>query len=204
MKKQCTGVLLAGGKNRRLPGTKKAFLEVGGKRIIDHILAIFEELFDETIIVTNDPVDFLEWDHRIVSDISPTRCSLAGIHAGLFHARTPYIFVSACDTPFLNAGLVRHLAHAIHPPLQVVIPRTEMGLEALCAVYAKSCIAPIERNLEQGRYAIRAFFKPGRTRKIGEPELRRHDPALHSFFNINTPEDLALAEKMAAARTPRP
>ena len=141
-------------------------------------------------------------DARIVADISPTRCSLAGIHAGLYYAETPHIFVSACDTPFLNLDLVRYLAEAMKPPLQVVIPETSAGIEALCAVYAKTCLKAIEENLARNRFAIRAFFKPSRTRRIPEHVLRKFDPDLDSFFNINTPEDLARAEQMAAAGHP--
>lgn len=202
MKTQCTGVILAGGKNRRLPGIKKAFLNVGGKRIIDHIYGVFTELFDEIIIVANEPEDFMEWDARVVSDISPTRCSLAGIHAGLFYAQTPHIFVSACDTPFLNRELVAYLAGALKPPMQVAIPETELGIEALCAAYAKTCLKPIEDNLAENRLAIRAFFKPSRTKRIPAEFLRKFDPNLDSFFNVNTPEDLARAERMAAAGHP--
>ncbi len=197
MKAPCTGVILAGGKNRRLPGQKKAFLSIGGRRIIDHIFELFRELFDEVIIVTNDPAEFMEFDVKIVSDISDTRCSLAGIHAGLFHASNPYIFVSACDTPFLSRELVKYIAEAVEPGKSVVIPEVTEGLEPLCAVYSKECLNPIEGKLAEGKLRILGFFKKRRTKKIPENVLRKYDPLLRSFFNINTPEDLARAKEMA-------
>lgn len=197
MKAPCTGIILAGGKNLRLPGKKKAFLSIGGKRIIDHIFTLFQELFDEVIIVTNDPLEFMELDAKIVSDISDTRCSLAGIHAGLFYASNPYIFVSACDTPFLSKDLVEYMVNAGEPGKTVIIPETLDGLEPLCAVYSKECLRAIEDNLATKRLKILGFFKKKRTKKIPETLLRKLDPDLKSFFNINTPEDLARAEEMA-------
>ena len=69
MKFPCTGVILAGGMNTRFFGQDKAFLSIGGKRIIDHLYSIFNDLFEDIILVTNDPHKYLEWDINIVTDI---------------------------------------------------------------------------------------------------------------------------------------
>ena len=98
----CTGVILSGGLATRYGGTEKALLQVGGVRILDRLYEIYKELFDEIILVTNNPQKFLEWDLLIVSDLYQTRCSLTGIHAGLFYMTNPFAFISACDTPFLK------------------------------------------------------------------------------------------------------
>ncbi|MDH3885280.1 MAG: NTP transferase domain-containing protein, partial [Desulfobacterales bacterium] len=85
MKFPCTGVILSGGLSTRYDGTEKALLQVGGVRILDRIYDIYSELFEEIILVTNSPQNFLEWDLLIVSDLFPIRSSLTGIHAGLFY-----------------------------------------------------------------------------------------------------------------------
>ena len=67
--KYASGIILAGGKNSRM-GTNKAFLEIDGNRLIDKIMDIYRRLFNEIIIVTNDPVSYIEFsDASIVTDI---------------------------------------------------------------------------------------------------------------------------------------
>jgi molybdopterin-guanine dinucleotide biosynthesis protein A len=85
-------------------------------RIIDRLVEVFSTLFDEIIIVTNQPLDFLEWNALIVTDIFPARSSLTGIHTGLFYAGHPFAFFSACDTPFLKRAVVETVLKQIGPP----------------------------------------------------------------------------------------
>ncbi|MGB8719755.1 MAG: molybdenum cofactor guanylyltransferase [Desulfobacterales bacterium] len=193
----CTGVILAGGLSRRFCGQNKAFLDVGGKRIIDRLLAVYQPIFDEIIIVTNDPRAYLDLDAAIVRDIFPYRSSLTGIHAGLFHATRPYAFFAACDTPFLLPGVVHQILTALSPGLDGVVPQTSMGFEPLCAVYAQRCCGVIAQRLNNQRFQIKMFFKKLRIRSLSEKSLRQQDPELRSFFNINTPDDLARAQEIA-------
>ncbi|PIU85851.1 MAG: molybdenum cofactor guanylyltransferase, partial [Deltaproteobacteria bacterium CG06_land_8_20_14_3_00_44_19] len=65
-----TGVILAGGKSKRM-GTNKAFLEINGQRMIDQIVDIFKNTFEEVILVTNSPIEYLHLDLRIVTDLVP-------------------------------------------------------------------------------------------------------------------------------------
>lgn len=198
MKFSCTGVILAGGRNSRFSGKNKAFIRVGGKRIIDCIYAIFQDLFEETILVTNDPLQYLEWDCKIVTDLFPIRSSLTGIHTGLFYAATDNTFFTACDTPFLKKEVVETIVARIETDADVIIPETSAGLEPLCAVYSKKCLKPVENQLAQQKLKIQGFFQKVRIKKIPENIFLEKDPDLISFFNINTPEDMARAEKIYA------
>ncbi|MEJ2283262.1 MAG: molybdenum cofactor guanylyltransferase [Desulfobacterales bacterium] len=192
----CTGVILSGGLNTRFSGKNKAFVSVGGKRIIDRLLEVFTELFDDLILVTNHPEEFLQWDLTIVTDIFDLRSSLTGIHTGLFYANNPYAFFSACDTPFLNKDLVGILIEQIEPKIDIIMPQTAAGFEPLCAIYSKRCLKPAEDHLKAKKLKIQWALRSSRTKTISEKELRRVDPELISFFNINTPQDLARAEEM--------
>jgi molybdopterin-guanine dinucleotide biosynthesis protein A len=194
----CTGVILSGGLNTRFSGKNKAFVSVGGKRIIDRLLEVFTELFDDLILVTNHPEEFLQWDLTIVTDIFDLRSSLTGIHTGLFYANNPYAFFSACDTPFLNKDLVGILIEQIEPKIDIIMPHTAAGFEPLCAIYSKRCLKPAEDHLKAKKLKIQWALRSSRTKTISEKELRRVDPELISFFNINTPQDLARAEEMVA------
>ena len=198
MNTNCTGVILAGGLNSRFGGQPKALLKVGGRRIIDRVLGVFTELFPQILLVTNEPEDYLEWDLALVTDIHPVRASLNGLHAGLFYTRTPYAFFSACDTPFLNPALVRAVLERIRPTVDVVLPVTGKGAEPLAAVYSRHCLEAVERQLARGDLKIDHFFRKVRVSSMMEPQLRRVDPQLDSFFNINTPEDLEAARARAA------
>ena len=194
----CTGVILSGGLNTRFSGKNKAFVSVGGKRIIDRLLEVFTELFNDLILVTNHPEEFLQWDLTIVTDIFDLRSSLTGIHTGLFYANNPYAFFSACDTPFLNKDLVGILIEQIEPKIDIIMPHTAAGFEPLCAIYSKRCLKPAEDHLKAKKLKIQWALRSSRTKTISEKELRRVDPELISFFNINTPQDLARAEEMVA------
>jgi len=201
MKFDVTGVILAGGKNSRLPGEKKTFRKIGDRMILDSIYKVFSSLFKEVIIVVNDPEDFAGWDMTIVTDIIPSRCALAGLHAGLFYASYPYVYATACDTPFLRQSVVEHIVGKIEKGYDVIVPRTDDGLETLSAAYSKECIPLIEENLKKDIYMIKNFFRPGRVKEIPISELRSLDPELQFIFNVNTPEDLEQARMMAGKRS---
>ena len=209
MKYSCSGVILAGGLNLRFSGQNKALLTIGGKRILDHILNVYTQIFKEIILVTNDPLPYMEWEINIVTDFFQLQSPLTGIHAGLFHSVAPYGFFAACDTPFVQKELIEAIVDEIESRADIIVPETSDGLQPLFAVYSKQCLQPIELHLTQqdkhpaskGRLQpglkIQNLFRKVRVKKIPENLCREKDPELVSFFNINTPEDLIQAEKMA-------
>jgi len=197
MKNKFTGVILAGGKNSRFSGKNKALVRIGEKRILDRIYEVFSILFDKIILVTNDPLQYMEWDFDIVTDIFPIRSSLTGIHTGLFYLTTPYAFFVACDIPFIKKELIEILLDSVEPSIDIVIPETSKGVEPLCSVYSKRCFKPIEEQLEKKSLKIQRVFQKVRVKKISEDILRTIDPDLVSLSNINTPDDLARAKQAA-------
>ncbi len=190
----CTGVILCGGLSTRFDGVNKALLNVQGRCTLDRIYDVFTDLFDEILLVSNRPLQFLEWDLTIVTDLFDIRSSLTGIHAGLFYARHPYAFFAACDTPFLKREVVELILAGIEPHLDVIVPETAAGRESLCAAYSRRCLNPAEAALKQNKLKIQRVFRRLRTKIISEKALREIDPELVSFFNVNTPDDLAQAE----------
>jgi len=203
MRQPCSGVILAGGLSTRYGGENKAFLRVGGMRILDRLFAVYGELFDEIILVTNNPGEFLNWDALIVTDIFPVRSSLTGIHAGLFYARHPFAFFSGCDTPFLKKEVVETVLDSLEPGIDLVIPQTSAGLEPLCAAYSQRCLKAAEEHILQNKFKIQMALSGKRIKKIPEDVLRQKDPELRSFFNVNSPEDLARAERIVKSEMKR-
>ncbi len=196
MKDGCTGVILAGGRNSRLPGKKKGFRKIDGEMIIDRIHGELKSVVDEIIIVTNDPAAFSKWDGMIVSDIDPSRCALAGVHAGIYYASYDKVFITACDIPFIRKDILKYIISCADPQHDVVIPETAGGLEALLTIYSKACLPLIEKNLKKGIYMIKKFYPKNRVKKIPLKKIKEIDPLMESFFNVNTPEDLEKANDM--------
>jgi molybdenum cofactor guanylyltransferase len=186
----CSGIILAGGLSSRFGGRNKALIEWNGRPLLDYIRRAFGDLFQEIILVTNAPVNFAAWDMTLVRDLFSERSSLTGIHAGLFYAKHPLAFVTACDTPLLQPALIRMLLETAGDETDVVIPQTENGLEPLCAVYSRRCLHAISHRLRQGDFRIRSFFRKARVQHVPEKRLRQADPDLRSFYNINTSDDL--------------
>ena len=202
MRQPCSGVILAGGLATRCGGGNKALLPLGGRPLLDRIFAVYRQVFEEIILVTNSPREFLGWDAKIVTDIFAERSSLTGIHAGLFYAENPFAFVCACDTPFLKRGVVELVLERLRPGTDVVLPRTAAGAEPLCAAYSRRCLKPIEQHLRSRLLKIQLALAGCRIETIPEAAIRERDPQLISFFNVNTPEDLARAERMLAETQP--
>jgi molybdopterin-guanine dinucleotide biosynthesis protein A len=194
----CTGVILSGGLAKRFNGREKAFLEIGEERIFDKIYTVFKALFDDIILVTNNPCQFLEWDLVIVTDLFDIRSSLTGIHTGLFYASNPYAFFSACDVPFLKKEIVETVLERVDERTDIVIPETSAGREPLCAAYSRRCLNIAAQHLVRQKLKIQRAFRKCRIKTISEKTLRDKDPELISFFNINTPEDLERARDMMA------
>ena len=197
MKYPCTGVILAGGLSTRFAGKNKAFVEVGGVRIIDRIYDTLKDLFEEIILITNDPLEYIEYDALIGIDLFEKRSSLNGIYSGLFYSSHPHVFITACDTPFLQKELVEMVTGSIDDRFDVVMPRTSEGSEPLCAVYSKRSLNRIEQHMIQDKHKIQRVFRQDRIKIVSEKSLRKVDPDLISFFNVNSSEDLVMAETLA-------
>src|SRR3990170_4390246 len=189
-----TGVILAGGKNSRI-GLNKAFLEIGGKRIIDRI--------DEILIITNTPEDYQYLTESVIlgeaknlklkiyTDLIPHRGSLGGIYTGLHYSKSDYAFFAACDMPFLNERVIRHIIKGARD-YDIIVPYYKHRLHPLHAVYSKSCLEIFKGMVEENRLKIKALFLKFRVKKISDiPETR-----LPPFSNINTKEDYKQAIKL--------
>lgn len=189
MKNTFTGIILSGGKNTRMR-TPKAFLEIHGKRLIDHSLSIYRNVFSEIIIVTNDAESYLQFpEATLVADIYKNKGPLGGVHAGLFFSSHSHAFVTACDMPFLNEDFIRYLLEQTHD-YDIVVPQSSDGLQPLHAVYSRRCLPAIEKRLLTNQLKIDGLFKEMRLLKIGGDQIARFGSENRLFKNINTPDDL--------------
>jgi molybdopterin-guanine dinucleotide biosynthesis protein A len=181
------GIILAGGESRRM-GADKTFLEVNGRPMIEHILAVFSGLFERTIIVTNAPDRYRSYGVEIVGDVLDVRGPLTGIYSGLRRSAEEYNFVAGCDMPFLNAGLIAYMGE-IAAGHDAVVPMAGGLLEPLHAVYRTGILPVIEAQIRKEDRRIRGMFDRIRVRYVTEEEIVRFDPQKRSLRNLNTPEE---------------
>jgi molybdopterin-guanine dinucleotide biosynthesis protein A len=114
---------------------------------------------------------------------------LGGIYTALKCISTGAGFFVACDMPRLNPALISHMA-GIADDHDAVVPRVEWKLEALHAIYRRTCLPAVEGVISKHQYQIIRFFDAISIRYVDEVEIRKFDPGLRSFFNINRPEDM--------------
>ena len=197
-----TGVILAGGLSSRYGGLPKGLEVVAGERIVDRVAKALAATTDALLIVANDPAaDAWLPGVRRVPDVLPGLGTLGGIHAALAHAAGPVIVV-AWDMPFVPASLLaelRELGESTGADAAVPESDSKRGLEPACAYYTPECRAPIEARLAAGDRRVVAFYDDVRVARLDAERVARHGDPSRLFLNVNTPDDLARAERIAAA-----
>jgi molybdopterin-guanine dinucleotide biosynthesis protein A len=192
-----TGVIQAGGKSTRMGGAPKALIELGGRRIVERVVAAITPVVDDVLVVTNTPERYAFLGLPMVGDVFPDHGSLGGIYSGLKAATGEVAFTVACDMPFLRPDVARLVIDQA-VAADVVIPRVGEQLETMHAAYAKACLPHMEERLRAGRLRIVGFFDRVRVLEIPEEVVRRlADPAV-VFMNVNTPDELAHARAVDA------
>ncbi|MBH0190152.1 MAG: molybdenum cofactor guanylyltransferase [Nitrospira sp.] len=196
-----TGILLAGGKSTRM-GEDKRFLLVGERTLFERTLAVLRSIFQTVCVVIAQDSPPLEAEVPVVRDFVADCGSLGGLYTGLKQAHTEYVFVVACDMPFLNPALVRHVV-SFKDKTDIVMVRLEQGLQPTHALYSRRCLPVIEGMLQARQLKIQylATHQSLHTRLVAESELRKIDHKGLSFINVNTPADLDAARVRHARGT---
>lgn len=183
-----TGVILTGGKSRRM-GRDKAFIPIDGLPLVERVIRLFTESFATVMIVGGDGSRFEKYQLPHHPDIYPG-CALGGLYTGLHLAQTHYIFVSACDIPYPSKEVIAYLLSQREGFDAVVAERPD-GLEPLFAVYGKTALETMRQQLKEGNPCILDIFPQVTTRIVTLNELATIEDSATSFSNCNTPEDLA-------------
>lgn len=187
--------VLAGGASSRM-GTNKALLNAypGGPTIIEAVaLRLRDAGLEPDLLVTNTPETFAFLGILTLPDDIPGVGPLGGIYTALNHLPHPRTLVVACDMPLLNPGLLRYIV-TLPTDADVLVPCwTDAGgeerIEMLHAIYSRRCIESILKRIEAGKLRVQALLGDLKVQYLDEAEMRRYDPGLDSFRNINTPEE---------------
>lgn len=182
-----TGIVLAGGQGRRMGNVDKGFVELNGRPLVAHVIERLAPQVHALIISANQNADrYAALGFPVVADaIGGFAGPLAGLHAGLTLATTPFVATSPCDSPFLPGDLVARLAGAFDTrPIDIAVARTFLQPHPVFAVARRSLLPHLARFLEGGGRKIDAWYA-----LLASVEVAFDDEA-DAFRNINTPTEL--------------
>lgn len=182
--KMYPGVILAGGKSRRM-GRDKAFMEIEGKPLIRRIASALREVCGTVAIVGGDEKKYaglgLPWYQDSFPDCGP----LGGIHTALKHFNAD-VFISACDLPSINPSLIRFLLSRHDPGNHpVTLARSPESVQPLFGVYNPSVLPSLERFLAGGERQVLRFVQGSGATIITLPS--GFSPGI--LANLNSPAD---------------
>lgn len=194
---EVSGVVLAGGKSKRM-GMDKRHLSVHGKPLLDRVTSVLLELFPEVLLVLAEE-DISKQDDRIriVTDLVPGCAAVGGLYTGLYHSRHPRVFVVACDMPFINPAVIELFLQKADAT-DIVLAQLVTGLQPLHGLYSKHCLPFLKAMIDARDLRLQniADQQGLAVHRIPETEIKRLDPQLLSFLNVNSPADLELAQKI--------
>jgi molybdopterin-guanine dinucleotide biosynthesis protein A len=184
-------IILAGGKFKRI-GKFKPLLILNKKPLISYVLNVVRKFFSDIVIVVKNKKQKEKLEQkikkvRIVEDKSKIFSPLAGIKEGVKHIKNKYVFVVACDMPFLNEKTIRDMLPRVKENADCIAYWHSLKkFEPLCAIYKKKIFEKIN-----SRRGLQDLIKKMKN-KILIPVSRE----TLVFYNINTKKDLNCARKL--------
>jgi len=187
-----SAIILVGGQARRANGQEKFFFTYQGKTFIERLVDSLRHVTGEIIIVARNPEQCRRFDAlqgvRCIADIRQGIGPVGGLHAGATAAQGDLLFVSACDMPCIETAVVSYLFDAIGDADAAIPCWNPEMLEPLHAVYRRDALLRYLESHESN--SLRSMIQSLNTRYIPADNLRRFDPSLRTFTNINRLEEL--------------
>ena len=193
-----SGVVFAGGQGRRMGGVDKGLVVLDGRALVAHVIERLAPQVGELVINANQNRDrYAAFGYPVVADVIPDFAGpLAGLHAAMAGATTPYIVTSPCDSPFLPADLVARLALALAAtPLDLAVARTFDQPHPVFSLVRTDVRPHLEAFLRGGGRKIDAWYATLRVADV------RFDDEADAFRNINTAAELAASGNTSPAST---
>ncbi len=179
--------ILTGGQSRRLKQTKSLAI-LNGRTLTELVLNNLQSIFDD-IFVVGKIDDFP--DIEFVPDLHVVQCPLNGIVTALEHSKDAWIFVIACDLPFVSSPTIKYLLGQIDTGTQIVLPIIEKRFQPLCAFYHGSVLDHFKNGINSKNYSLISKFED-----LSVKAIAIQDKDTKQFLNINYPEDLVKATEL--------
>lgn len=192
-------VVLAGGRGRRFGGQDKGLILLGGEPLVAWVIRRLRSQVGALVLSANRNLTAYAAMGQVVTDAIPGRPgALAGIHAAAGSLDCEWMLTVPCDAPFLPSDLVSRLHAGAHQAgVAAVYAADDQQAHYTVMLLRRSLTAGIPAFLAAGGRRVQDWLAEVQAQSV----LFRDDP--HAFFNINTPEDLALAEAYAKALVAR-
>jgi len=163
-----------------------------GKPLIAHIYDVVRQVFPHVSVISSYHDSIPGLQAPILKDIMPIQGPLVGIASALLYTSTDYTFIVGCDMPFIRKDVITYMLDQVRGE-DILIPETEKGFEPLHALYNRSCLAPMLNAIERGDIGIRQVFPFLSVRALTDAACFVRE-GVFSFTNVNTEEELSLAE----------
>ncbi|RCK77536.1 MAG: Molybdopterin-guanine dinucleotide biosynthesis protein MobA [Ignavibacteriae bacterium] len=192
MYKDITGIILAGGKSRRM-GEDKALIKILDLTAIEIVYEKLKSLFYEILVITNQPDKFSFLNVKAYEDVYRNIGPLAGIHSGLAHSSNKFNFFISCDMVLMKKEIIEFIVNRKFEK-NIIVPRVYDTLQPLCAVYSKNCISTIESMIEANiRSNQLELNSPLRLIEVMDTEIveitQNQDNYFNPFFSMNDKKD---------------
>jgi molybdopterin-guanine dinucleotide biosynthesis protein A len=194
-------VVLAGGRSSRM-GRPKAELKFGTSTLLDRVIEELRNLVSEIVVVVGpDGIDFDPTlkGVTLIRDEHYFQGPLPALARGLRVGHGEVAFTCSCDLPLLKASVASWLCAQLSD-YDAVVPVVGQLPQPLHAIYRTRCAESIDAMVARGEKRLSDIVATIRARRVEEDELRKIDPDLRSFLNVNTPEDFQYALSLAAIR----
>ncbi len=214
MIRDCTAIILAGGESKRM-GRDKAALPFNGETLLQRVIASVQPLFVQTLVSVRQPRADVALPQ--ICDTQADSGPLAGLVSTLESVTTPWVFVVACDMPFVTAKVVERLAEfrSQHTPaipfqeesglvvpekvksgaVQAIVPVVDGYPQPLAAFYARAALDEMRTSLASSDRSLRGMLQRLNVCYVSEAALLECDPKMRSFFDLDTPQDYLAAQK---------
>ena len=190
---QVTGVILAGGKARRMGGVDKGLIPVNGRPMIAWVIDVLRPQVAELFVNANRNLDdYRALGYPVIDDGDQEfRGPLAGIASGLRAASSVYVAFAPCDSPLVCADLVLRLHAALSSEgTRIAVAHDGERLQPVFALLESALLDDLMRYLDNGGRKIDRWYA-----EHGYAQADFSDVA-ESFANINAPEEKRELELM--------
>jgi molybdopterin-guanine dinucleotide biosynthesis protein A len=192
-----TGVILAGGQNRRMGGRVKALLDMQGEPLLSRQLVEMSQICEDIIVVTNTPeilegviAGFTLADVSCIPDRFPGQGPLSGMHAACLASTGSQLWVVGCDMPFISAEAAIVMGNlGQETQTDAVIPVIQGKVQPLHGVYDKRIGTIIEQCLIENKPKLMGLLEQIRWEAAEEEFFLNHHIGLQFAANVNTPND---------------
>lgn len=178
-------------------GQDKASLVFCGKPLIQWVFERAQTVANEILVIANEPGKYPFLECAIYPDVIPESGPLGGLYTALLRAQSPAVGVLACDMPFANPNLLAFEQTLLRSAgVDVVIPQTAKGLEPFHAVYRReTCLPLVQEALQNGETRVVDWLRNARVAYLKPIDVQVFDPCQMAFHNLNTPEQVLMAEQ---------